>query len=101
MKLLLLLLTIALPIWSNHDIIFIGADGNEQVHQVTRDQYKNYFEQCIKTFTKKIEELPSIQNKQSNWYLSEVSIGIGLKTDIGIGPFKLGAGIRKRFFFER
>ena len=101
MKTVLMALLLTTQVYADHQIF--GVDNNNQLQSasMSKEDYQQYFKQTLKTIDGEVSNAIEVATANPSWKLTYVSVGIGAKGDIGLGPFKVGAGIRKRFIFKR
>lgn len=106
MKILLVLglLIINHPLYAG-EITFLGTteEGKEIGHSLEEEAYEQHLRESLKLMEATADQhlLREKFVASGKFRLSMIVLGLGASGEIGIGPFKLGAGIRHRFYFRR
>jgi hypothetical protein len=81
------------------DLHLLGVNSRGKLIR-SKISSENYKKQLAFSLQKAQESIPS---QQIPFLLpfKGVIVGLGVKGEIGLGPFSLGAGIRQRFYFTR
>lgn len=86
-------------------VTFLGTtdSGEEMVSTLDVNEYEKHLSQTLSTMDATIEQKmsPAVMEGRGPLRLKMIVLGLGANGEIGIGPFKMGAGIRHRAFFRR
>lgn len=106
MKVLIFLIVLSAnsPTWAE-PISFLGTneEGVELSSSIDEAAYESHLRDSLRIMESTIDQNFSGENFVDNgkFRLSAIGLALGATGEIGVGPFKLGAGIRQRFVFRR
>lgn len=87
------------------EITYIGMteSGTELTHNFEEKEYEQHLSETLFAFDIIVDQRTSGQIAVSGgkFSLTQIVLGLGVNGEIGIGPFKLGAGIRHRSYYKR
>lgn len=88
-----------------NEVTFLGTNdaGEEMTSAISTTDYEKHLTQTFDTLDATIEQkMPvAVMESKGPLRLKMIVLGLGANGEIGIGPFKVGAGIRHRAFFRR
>lgn len=87
----------------SNEILVIGANdkGEEQVHQTTMEKVETALLKANAERKQLALQVLEKNNDQSEWKLSQFSLGLGVEGEAGIGPWNLGLAIKQRLFLKK
>lgn len=101
------LLAVLICTWSEvraDEITYLGlsGDGLELSHAFNEKEYEQHLTETFGALDSVVEQESSkLTIADGKFRLSQIVLGLGASGEIGIGPFKLGAGIRHRTYYKR
>lgn len=90
-------------LWAS-EITYIGItdSGQELNHSFDEKEYESHLSETLLALDSLVEQQTTNQIAPAKKFkLSQIVLGIGANTEIGVGPFKLGTGIRHRSYYKR
>lgn len=102
-ELILLGTVLSMQVVNANDLVVIGANskGEEQVHHTTMEKVETALLKANAERQKLALEVVEKNNDQSEWKLSQFSLGLGVEGEAGIGPWNLGLAIKQRLHFKK
>lgn len=104
----LFLLGVLMFPWSElkaSEIIYIGSTeaGDELSHSLDEKDYERHLTETLASLDAVVDQHATKEMAVSGnkFRLSQIVLGLGASGEIGVGPFKLGAGIRHRTYYKR
>ena len=98
---IIILLLIACPVYSQEIYFYALSPKGKMIRShISSEQYKENLKSTVLAVQNLIPNFDE-QLTLGVWKLKTISIGVGSSGEIGLGPFKLGGGIRQRFYFGR
>lgn len=88
---------------SNYDpfpVIGLDKDGNPAQILVPKDEYKNRLQAVTESLNDSTLLVLSRKEQSGKWKLTTLVVGFGVNTQIGIGPFQVGAFPRMRLVYS-
>ena len=86
------------------EIAFIVEDnGTEMSQSISDEAYTIHLTESFAIMDAAVEQQVASMNltPAKKFHLTLIGVGLGANGDIGVGPFKIGAGIRQRAYYMR
>lgn len=87
------------------EITYLGVseNGQELSQSLNEKEFEQHLDLTLSALESIAEQQVSTQAEATSnkFRLSQIVLGLGASGEIGIGPFKLGAGIRHRTYYKR
>lgn len=81
-------------------VITEDANGNPMVTEVSATEYSARYRATVSTMNDSLMNAINVSaNKNMNWHLRTIAVGIGINMEIGVGPLKVGAVPKSRLIF--
>ena len=104
----LFLIAVLICTWNEvkaSEITYLGLteSGLELSHAFEGKEYEQHLTESFLALDSIVDQQLSTQLAlpERKFKLSQIVLGLGANGEIGIGPFKLGAGIRHRSYYKR
>lgn len=105
MKVLLLMTLLSLPLAQATEVTYLGTSdaGTEMEHALGEKEYEQLLSESLTLLDTTLEQNAPVrvEDNRKKFRLSMIVLGLWTIGQVGIGPFKLGAGIRHRSFYKR
>jgi len=90
------------PTWAkNISVVSLSPTGAQTLASINGQEYKSQLITDMKKITSDLDNELSLRRGGAKWDLEYVAVGLGQNLEVGLGPFKIGASIRKRYFYTR
>lgn len=104
----LFLMAVLICTWNEvkaSEITYLGVseNGQELSQSFDEKEYEQHLAATLIALDGIVDQQVSTQMVMASgkFKLSQIVLGLGANGEIGIGPFKLGAGIRHRAYYKR